>query len=326
VGGRGGRALRAAVIADRRLAIVERDTPEPTADQVLVEMAGAGVNRADLLQRMGRYPAPPGWPDDIPGLEFAGTIVAVGDRITGLETGERVFGIVGGGGHATHVLTREDLCALVPEGLDLVEAGGVPEVYVTAHDALVTQGGLRPGNRVLIHGVGSGVGTAAVQIANRLGAATVGTSRTPEKLEMARELGLDEPVLASDDMAARIEAVDVVIDLVGGSYVELDLEVCKPSGKVILVGLLAGASANVDLGLLMRKRLTVRGTTLRNRPEHEKAAAVSAFAKEIVPLLAHKALKPTIDRVMPFEQANEAYDIVGSNSTFGKVVISPGVR
>ncbi|CAN5681961.1 zinc-binding dehydrogenase [soil metagenome] len=319
-------ALRVLRISDGDLELVERDRPSPVGDEVLVEVAGSGVNRADLIQRAGRYPAPPGAPPDVAGLEFSGTVVGRGPGVRSLQDGDRVFGILGGGGHATHVLTREPLCAAVPASLDLVEAGGIPEVFVTAHDALFVRAGLRPGERVLIHGVGSGVGTAAVQLAHAFGAETIGTSRTADKLERAAPLGLDEGVLADDDMAARIGEVDVVLDLVGGPYVATDVAVCRSKGRVVVVGLLAGSSVHLDLGRVMRNRLTIMGTVLRTRPDHEKAAATEAFAREVVPLLERKALRPVIERVLPLQRGAEAYDLVRSDGTFGKVVLEPGGR
>ncbi|MGH2693363.1 MAG: NAD(P)H-quinone oxidoreductase, partial [Actinomycetota bacterium] len=299
MGGTGGKPLRALVVRDGRLVIEERATPEVVADRVLVKVAGAGLNRADLLQRIGGHPAPPGWPPDILGLEFAGTVAAVGDDVRDLRQGDRVFGIVGGGAQATLVLTREELCVRVPDSLDLVAAGGVPEVFITAHDALVTLAELRPGDRVLIHGVGSGVGTAAVQITRAIGATSVGTSRTEEKLQRCKQLGLDEGVLAETDMAKRIGEVDVVLDLIGGAYLATDVEVCRPTGRIVLVGLVAGNSATLDLGAVLRKRIRLMGTVLRSRPEHEKAAATAAFRREVAPLLAAGTLRPIIDRTYP---------------------------
>jgi NADPH2:quinone reductase len=316
--------LRSVRIVAGDLQTVDRDEPEPATDQVLVEVAGAGINRADLAQRAGRYPAPPGWPDDVPGLEFAGTIVATGPDVRTLLNGARVFGILGGGGHSSHVLTREWLCAPVPSNLDLTDAGGVPEAFVTAHDAMFTQAGLRPGERVLIHGVGGGVGTAAVQLARALGARTVGTSRTTSKLERAASLGLDDGVLAGDNMAERIGRVDVVLDLVGGSYVETDVAVCDTGGRIVVLGLLAGAEATLDLGRLMRRRLTLRGSVLRTRPDHAKGAVTERFVTEVCPLFERGLLRPVTDRTMPLERAAEAYDLMGSGETFGKIILTPG--
>ena len=316
--------MKALVIAEGALRLEDRETPAPAADQVLVEVAGTGVNRADLLQVGGRYPAPLGWPEDVPGLEFSGTVVAAGPGVRWLRPGDRVFGIVGGGAHASHVLTTESLCALMPEDLDPTAAGGIPEVFITAHDALVTIAGLKPGERVLVHGVGSGVGTAAVQIARAMGATSVGTARTPGKLEKAKELGLDEGVVAGGESADAIGEVDVVVDLIGGDYLAIDVEVCRPKGRIVIVGLLGGAVSELNLGAVMQKRLSIRGTVLRSRPDHEKAAAVAAFGAQLVPLFADGRLHPVVDKIVPLEQGQEAYDLIASNATFGKVVLSGG--
>jgi NADPH:quinone reductase len=315
--------VRALTISDGRLELRDRPDPTPAAEEVLVEIAGTGINRADLMQLAGAYPAPRGWPPDVPGLEFAGTVVATGPRVNSLARGDRVFGIAGGGAHASHILTMETLCASVPANLDLVEAGGVPEVFITAHDALVTNADLRSGERLLINGVGSGVGTAAVQLARALGATTVGTSRTPEKLRRAKQLGLDEEVVAADDMAEAIGGVDVVLELVGGDYLSMDVDLCRPNGRIIVVGLLAGSAATIDLGQILSKRLTLRGTTLRRRPNYEKARATAAFSAQVVPLLVRGDLRPVVDRVLPLGDAEAGYEAVGSNQTFGKVILAP---
>jgi NADPH:quinone reductase len=324
VGRSGGIGLKVLAVTDGKLSYVERDTPEPGGTQVLVEIAGTGVNRADLLQRMGRYPAPPGSPADVPGLEFSGRVAACGPAVQIVNEGEAVFGISGGGAHATHLLIDESLCVGVPDNLDLVEAGAIPEVFVTAHDAMLVQAGLRPGERVLIHGVGSGVGTAAVQLARAVGASTVGTSRTPDKLERAKELGLDEGIVGDESMAERIGEVDVVLELVGGAYVEADVRCCRVGGRIVVVGLLAGSATQLDLGTLMRKRLSIVGTVLRPRRDHEKAAALARFSTEIVPLFTRGLIRPVIETVMPLQRGQEAYDLVGSDKTFGKVVLQAG--
>ena len=313
--------MRALVIDDGKLRVEERPTPTPEADQVLVEVTSAGLNRADILQMRGMYPAPPGWPPDVPGLEFAGTVASIGRGVRALREGDRVFGIVGGGAHATHLITKEDLCSPVPDELGLVTAGGAPEAFITAHDALVTQGDLGPGQRVLIHGVGSGVGTAAVQVARLLGATTVGTSRTEAKLLKAEELGLDQGVLASESMADEIGEVDVVIDLIGGDYLATDVEVCRVRGRIVIVGLLAGARTTLNLAAVLSKRLTIRGTTLRARPDYEKALAARAFEREVLPSLQHGDTQVVVDNVFMLDDAAAAYEYMPSNEGYGKTII-----
>jgi NADPH:quinone reductase len=313
--------VRALVVSDGELRIEERSTPTPEADQVLVEVTAAGLNRADLIQLRGLYPAPPGWPPDIPGLEFAGTVAGTGSGVKALREGDKVFGIVGGGAHATHLVTKEELCSSVPDELDMLNAGGIPEAFITAHDALVTQGDLRPGERVLIHGVGSGVGTAAVQVAQLLGATTVGTSRTEAKLRRAEELGLDQGVLASETMADEIGEVDVVIDLIGGDYVVTDVKVCRLRGRIVIVGLLAGARTTLDLGAVWSKRLTIRGTSLRARPNYEKALAARAFEREVLPALGRGDARVVVDNVFLLDDARQAYEYMLSNEGFGKTII-----
>jgi NADPH:quinone reductase-like Zn-dependent oxidoreductase len=313
--------VRALVVDDGELRIEDRPTPAPEGDQVLVEVAAAGLNRADTIQLRGRYPAPPGWPPDIPGLEFAGTVAATGRGVKALSEGDRVLGIVGGGAHATHLITNEDLCSPVPVDLDLLTAGGVPEAFITAHDALVTQGDLRPGQRVLIHAVGSGVGTAAVQVARLLGATTVGTSRTEDKLRRAAELGLDQGVVASETMANEIGDVDLVIDLLGGDYVATDVEVCRSRGTIVVVGLLAGGQTTVDLVAVWAKRLTIRGTALRARANYEKALAARAFEREVLPSLERGDAQVVVDKVFMLDDAPAAYEYMLTNEGYGKTII-----
>ena len=323
--------MRALVIQEGgRLVIEDRPVPEPAADQVLVRVSGAGINRADLLQQAGRYPAPPGVPADIPGLEFAGTVEAVGSAVAQPCVGDRVMGIVAGGGQAEYVVVAASHCARVPDTLELVGAGGIPEAYITAHDAMVVQGGLMAGQRVLVHAVASGVGTAALQLAQCLGATVAGTSRTKDKLERAAELGLDHPVLAPSGfdpaaLAAEITAaagpIDVTIDLVGGPYLGVDVAAAAPKGRIVVVGLIAGARAELDMAALLAKRLVVRGTVLRSRPSAEKADATHLFEGQVVPLLGRGALRPVIDAVVPLAEAERGYDLVAADRTFGKVVL-----
>jgi NADPH:quinone reductase len=323
--------MRALVIQEGGgLAIEDRPVPQPGPDQVLVRVHGAGINRADLLQRAGRYPAPPGVPPDIPGLEFAGVVEAVGPGVASPCQGDPVMGIVAGGGQAEYLVTEASHCARVPETLDLVEAGGIPEAFITAHDAMVVQGELMTGQRVLVHAIGSGVGTAALQLAKCLGADVAGTSRSKDKLERAAELGLDHPILAPSGfdpavMASEITAasgpIDVTVDLLGGPYLGVDVAAAALKGRIVVVGLIAGRSAELDMGALLAKRLVVRGTVLRSRPSAEKADATHLFEGQVVPLIGRGAIRPVIDAVVPFAEPERAYELVEQDRTFGKVVL-----
>ena len=326
--------MRAAIIDDGRIEIAERPDPEARDDLVVVRVHGAGLNRADLLQLAGNYPAPAGSPPDIPGLEFAGVVEACGPEARGVEVGAQVFGIAGGGSQAEYVAIPAGQCAPVPQGLDLVAMGGAPEAFVTAHDALVTQARLQAGEWVLVHAVGSGVGTTALQLATALGARVIGTARTQAKLDRCRELGLVHAIvppttdgeLDVDALAwSIIEATDggahVTIDLAGGRYVEADIAAAALQGRIVLVGSIAGARATLSMPAIMGKRLTIRGTVLRARNTHEKAAATDAFARDVVPLLAERKVAPVVECVLPLDRAAEAYDLVASDATFGKVIL-----
>jgi putative PIG3 family NAD(P)H quinone oxidoreductase len=322
--------MRALVIADQQVRVEERPDPVPGPGEVLVRVHGAGLNRADLVQRAGHYQAPPGSPPDIPGLEFAGEVVAHGDGVTEPGLGARVFGVAGGGGQAELLAVPASQCAPVPDGLDLVTAGGVPEVFVTAHDALVTQAGLHAGEVLLVQAVGSGVGTAALQLGRAIGCRLVGTARSPEKLEQAQALGLDHAVLAAReldpavlaaDIIDAIGAVDVVIELVGGDYLVTDLAVTGPLGRIVLVGMMAGTRTQVDLGAMLVKRLRIYGTTLRGRSVEEKAAATAAFTRDVVPLLASGTVQPVIARTLPLEEGPDAYELLASDAVFGGIVL-----
>jgi putative PIG3 family NAD(P)H quinone oxidoreductase len=309
------------------LQLQERPTPEPGPGEVRVRVLVAGLNRGDLMQRRGHYPAPPGAPADIPGLEIMGTVDELGANVSSWKIGQRVFGLVGGGGYAEYSVTHERLLAPVPENLSDVEAGAVPEVFMTAHDALFSQAHLAMGERVLIHAVGSGVGTAAVQLARAAGATTFGTARSEEKLQRAVELGLNHTLPLPDFSTALREmtsgdGANVVIDFVGAPYLKQNLEVLAPQGHLIQVGTMGSSNAEIDLGVLMRKRLTVRGTVLRSRPLEEKALVTQKFAEHVVPLLARGVVRPVVDRVFGFEDAAQAHAYLESNASFGKVLLS----
>jgi len=307
-----------------------RDVPDPAPQrgEVLVRVRATAVNRADLLQRMGHYPAPPGSPADIPGLEFAGEVAAVGEG-AGWKVGDRVFGLVGGGGYADLLVAHGRAVAAIPDGMSFTEAAAVPEVFITAYDAMVTQAGLASGEIVLVHAVGSGVGTAAAQIGRALGARVIGTARGPDKLARARELGMDTGIVAENGQFAKqvLEAtggrgVDVVLDLVGGPYVAEALACLAPRARIMLVGLLAGVRAELMLGALVAKRASITATTLRARPLEEKIQATQIFARHVVPLLARHVLRPVIDRIFPLANAGDAHAYLAQNDAFGKVVLT----
>jgi NADPH2:quinone reductase len=310
-----------------------RETERPpgaTADRVLVRVRAAALNRADVLQRMGRYPAPAGAVQDIPGLEFAGEVEQTGSEARRFKMGARVFGITAGGAQAEYVLVPESTLALIPSNLDWAEAAAVPEAFITAHDALLTQGGLQMGERVLIHAAGSGVGLAAIQLARASGASVFGTSRTAEKLERARGYGLDEAVAVGDDPALFSNAVrewtagagvNVILDLVGSSYLSANLDALALRGRLLLVGTPGGSSATLDFGRVMGKRLRIIGTVLRSRSTEEKAHATRLFSAHVLPLLAREAVRPVIDKVYSMDEVRAAHERMESNESFGKIVL-----
>ena len=261
------------------LSVVERPTPEPGPGEVRIRVATMGVNRADALQRRGLYPAPKGAPPDVPGLEVAGEIDAAGPGVDA-RIGARVMTLVPGGGYAEAVIAHAREVLPVPDGWSMEEAGAATESLLTAFDAL-ERAEARPGERVLVHAVGSGVGLAVLALARASGMHVIGTSRTPEKLERARRLGLHQGVLASEPLPE----ADVAIDLVGGAGLEATLRAMAPKGRIVVVGLLAGASATLPLGLLLARRVRIEGTVLRSRPIEEKIALVQAFRARGLPLL-----------------------------------------
>jgi len=326
--------MRAAVITraggPEVLEILDVPRPLPREGEVLVRVHASALNRADLLQRQGRYPAPPGAPANIPGLEIAGEVAEVGAGASRWSIDDRVFGIVGGGGNAEFAVTRENELARIPDTLPWEEAAAVPEAFITAHDALITQAGMRSGEAVLVHAVGSGVGLAAIQLVRALGGRAFGTARTADKIERAREFGLADGVVIGDDPSAIADPVkrwtdgkgiDVVLDLVGGPYLAASVECAATLGRIILIGLLAGRSATLNLGTILTRRLMIRGTVLRSRPAREKAAATDAFIRDVLPLLQRGVVRPVIERVFALDQIGEAHTLLESNETFGKVVL-----
>ena len=311
-----------------------QEVPEPTAgtDEVLVRVHGSGINRADLLQRAGRYAAPEGVPENIPGLEFAGEIAELGTNAQRWQRGDRVMGIVGGGAHAEFLTVHQDAIVAVPPNLEWPAAGGVPEVFITAHDAL-RQAGFTAGENVLVHAVGSGVGLAAIQLVKALGGRAFGTTRTPDKIEKAKAFGLEsgyavpEPgslsgLSAFGENMTGGRGFDVVLDLNGGPYFGASLEAMAMKGRIVLIGGVAGGKAEVELSQILRKRLHVIGTVLRARPLQEKIEIATTFGQEVVPLLANGSVQPVIDSVFSLEQIADAHRRLESNETFGKVVLT----
>ena len=323
--------MRAVVIREpggpEVLELQEVEVPDPGPKEVRVKVAASGVNRADLLQRLGRYPAPPGYPEKIPGLELAGTVDAVGQGVTLVAPGDQVMGILGGGGYAEYALSPSETLVPIPDGMPLDIAGAIPEVFMTAFDAAFLQEGLRTGETLLVHAVGSGVGTAAVQLARRAGASVIGTSRTPEKLDRAARLGLENAVLADDLWANRVleltggKGVDVILDLVGSPYLEGNQRVIATQGRHIVVGVPGGSDTTVSLGRLMGKRASIRGTVLRARPLSEKADLSRAFSEDVLPGFTSGELEPVVDKVFPAAEAAEAHRYMEENRNFGKILL-----
>lgn len=310
------------------LEIRDVPSPVPPPGHVRVRVTYAGVNRADLLQRLGFYPAPPGVPADIPGLEYVGVVEALGDGVRERTVGERVYGIVAGGAYAEAIVAHERETARVPEGLSDEHAAALPEATLTAYDALVLQAGLAPGETVLVHAAGSGVGTAGVQVARALGCTVLGTSRTADKLVRCQALGLTHGIVPTSGRFADAvlaatggRGVDVVLDLVGGPYLPETLRACAVGARILLVGLTAGRGAELDLGLLLTKRIRLQGTTLRARPLEQKIRAAQALDKNLGAWIAEGRVKAVVDRVFALADAPAAHAYVASDASFGKVLL-----
>jgi putative PIG3 family NAD(P)H quinone oxidoreductase len=312
------------------LELQERPTPKPGPGQLLVRVHSSALNRADLLQREGRYPAPPGAPADIPGLEFAGEVAALGNGVDSWKIGSRVFGITAGGGHAEFLVVDAECAAPVPDQLSWTDAGALPEAFITAHDALVTQAQVASGERVLIHAVGSGVGLAATQVARAWKAIPYGTARTADKIERARTLGLEDGMVVAGDPEAIVAQVEqwtggkgmsVVLDLVGGDYVGANIRAASLKGRIMIIGTVAGRTASIPVGMVLGKRLKLLGTMLRSRSVEEKREVTAAFTRDIVPLIASGALRPTTDSVFDLADIAKAHERLAGDATFGKVVL-----
>ncbi len=309
------------------LALGEIDVRDPGPSEILVAVRAAGLNRADTLQRRGFYPAPPGAPADVPGLEYAGVVEAVGEGVRDHAVGDRVMGIVAGGGMASYLVTHEREAIRIPESMDFETAGAIPEVWLTAYDALFRQARVGLGTRVLLHAVASGVGTAATQLVKRAGGVTLGTSRTADKLERVEPLGLDHAIHVSDGTFAdavkeAAGGADVIIDTVGAAYLAENAAALAAQGTMVILGLMGGVSGELPLGLVLRKRLHIVGSVLRARPLEEKAALAQAFSAAVLPSLADGTLEAVVDDALPIEEVAEAHRRMDENRTFGKLVLT----
>ncbi len=310
--------------------IAIRDVPAPTLGpgELRVRVRAAGLNRADIYQRKGGYPAPPGWPRDIPGLEYAGEVDAVGAGVTRWRLGDRVMGLVGGGAQAELVVVRESDGLPMPGNLSFAEAAAIPEVFYTAYDALVTRGRLQEGERVLIHAVGSGVGTAAAQIAKHQGATVIGTSRSAVKLARAAAYGVDVGIDTSRTAVRDAVGgpVHLIIDVIGGSALAEHLAFLAPRGRLVILGLMGGRKSEIELDQLLHKRLEIIGSVMRSRGTDERAALVRELGERLVPLFEPRGgqpvLRPVLDRTYPMEQIAEAHDAMERNENFGKLVLT----
>jgi putative PIG3 family NAD(P)H quinone oxidoreductase len=304
--------------------LLEHPDPVPGPGEILVRVHAAGLNRADLLQKAGKYPAPPGWPADIPGLEYAGEVMALGEGAARWAIGDRVMGLVGGGAHAERVVVHEDEAMAVPPGMAWTEAAAIPEAFLTAWDALVLRGRVGGGERVLCHAVGSGVGTAAVQLARLLDATLIGTSRTPDKLARCAAMGMPHGVVTTEgDWPLQVGgAVDVIIDALGAKFLDQNLNLLAPRGRLVVLGTLTGGVAErLDMSLVLRRRLELIGTAMRSRDLTERRELVARFALEVLPHFISGALRPVVDRVVPLAEFEVAHAAMAENATFGKVIL-----
>jgi NADPH2:quinone reductase len=311
--------MRAVTIVDKRLTVAEHPDPRPGTGEALVAVRAAGINSADLMQLKGYYPAPPGSPQDIPGLEFAGEVVELGPGAARFAVGDRVMAVVGGGAQAELIAVHERLLMPVPDEVSWVEAGGFPEVFTTAHDALFSQAELHAGESVLIHGAAGGVGVAAVQLAHVAGARVCATVRSERRHDEVRGLGAD--VVTTPDGFAEHGPFDVVLELVGAPNLVANLQALAVRGRVVVIGMGAGSRAEIDLLVLMLKRGRVMSSTLRARPLEEKAICARRVEAEVLPALAGGRVRVPVAATFSLEEAQEAYDRFAAGDKLGKVML-----
>ncbi|HYM54967.1 MAG TPA: NAD(P)H-quinone oxidoreductase [Solirubrobacteraceae bacterium] len=311
--------MRAATIRENEVVIEEHPDPAPGAGEALVRVRAAGLNGADMMQRRGLYPAPPGSPPDVPGLELAGEVAARGPGAERFSVGDRVMAIVGGGGQAELATVHERQLMPVPEALDWPAAGGLPEVFTTAHDAVFTQAELRPGERLLVHGGAGGVGTAAIQLGRAVGARVTATVRREELRGQVAELGAE--AIAPEGFAER-GPFDVILELVGAPNLADNLQALATGGRIAVIGVSAGAKGELNLLALMGKRARIHGSTLRARPLEEKALAARRLEREVLPLFESGALRVPIAEIFPIEDAAAAYERFAAGGKLGKIVLT----
>jgi putative PIG3 family NAD(P)H quinone oxidoreductase len=310
--------MRAATIREKEIHVEDCEDPVAGTGEVLVRVHAAGLNGADMMQRRGLYPAPPGCPADIPGMEFAGEVLELGPGAERFKAGDRVMAIVGGGAQAELVNVNERVLMPVPGPLDWPSAGGLPEVFTTAHDALFTQAALRPGERLLVHGAAGGVGTAAIQLGRAAGASVTGTVRREELREAVGELGANA---ISDEGFAEHGPFDVILELVGAPNLRENLEALATGGRISVIGVSAGATSEINLLALMGKRARIHGSTLRARPLEEKAIAARLLEREVLPLFEDGRLRVPVADTFPLERAADAYERFAAGGKLGKVVL-----
>ena len=310
------------------LAVSESPDPVAAPEEVLVRVHATALNRADLLQRMGMYPNPFPADDEIPGLEFAGEVISCGARVTMWKPGDRIMGIVSGGAYAERLVIHERQAMAVPEGMSWTDAAAIPEVFITAWDALVVQGGLTSGRWAMVHAGASGVGTAAIQICRAIGARIIVTC-SAGKVQACRDLGADVVIdYGSQDFveearsATGAAGVDVILDVIGGEYVEKNIAALAVKGRIIQVGVMAGKPLPFNVGLLLGKRASITGTILRARPTEEKIAICRKFAAEMLPLFTTGQMKPVVDSVYPLEKIADAHIHMANNANVGKIVVT----
>jgi putative PIG3 family NAD(P)H quinone oxidoreductase len=305
-----------------------RPIPQPGEGEVLVRVGAAGVNRPDVMQRQGRYPPPPG-ASDLPGMEIAGEIVALGAKVSGLSVGDKITSLLPGGGYAAYAVAAAPLCMPIPTGLSMVEAAAIPETYLTVWTNLFERGGCKSGDTVLIHGGTSGIGTTAIQLAKAWGARVYATAGTEKKARACEALGAVRGIdYKTEDFVEVMRAetkgqgVDITLDMVAGSYVQRNLDIAAVEGRVVTISLLGGSRAEINMGMVLTKRLTLTGSTLRSRSVAQKAAVADAVRKNVWPLLAAGKVRPVIFATFPLAEASEAHRLMETSNHIGKIVLT----